>query len=171
VSNVLIGIIGVILFIGLALAGALFLGPRFQEATLNSKAAAMTQSVHQIASAASLYEMQEGRQLTAANAGAVTNTLVSAGYLKSPPVNPVASWTFDGNTDTGTYAGKVTVVHAGMPLTTSNARICSIIAKQGGMTIADDATPPAQSTLPTNKFGCFRANGYIDDVYLVYERI
>ena len=39
-SNVLIGIIGVILFIGLALAGALFLGPRFQAATISSKASA-----------------------------------------------------------------------------------------------------------------------------------
>ncbi len=170
-SNVLIGIIGVILFIGLALAGALFLGPRFQEATLNSKASTMAQAIHQLASAANLYEVQEGRSLTAANGGAVTNALVGSGYLKSAPVNPVAGWTFDGNTETGTYTGKVTVVHAGMPLTTSNARICAIIAKQGGMTVTDDATPPAQATLPTNKFGCFRANGYVDDVYLAYERI
>jgi hypothetical protein len=170
-SNVLIGIIGVILFIGLALAGALFLGPRFQEATLNSKASAMVQSVHQMASAASLYELQEGKGLVSANAGAVTNALVSAGYLKAPPVNPVASWTFDGNTDAGTYSGRVTVVHAGMPLNATNARICSMIAKQGGMTVADDATPPAQATLPAAKMGCFRANGYVDDVYLVYERI
>jgi len=40
-SNVLIGIIGVILFIGLALAGALFLGPRFQESTNNSRGSAV----------------------------------------------------------------------------------------------------------------------------------
>jgi hypothetical protein len=46
-----------------------------------------------------------------------------------------------------------------------------MIAKQGGMTVADDATPPAQATLPAAKMGCFRANGYVDDVYLVYERI
>jgi hypothetical protein len=170
-SNVLIGIIGVILFIGLALAGALFLGPRFQEATLNSKASAMAQSVHQLASAANLYEVQEGRTLTSANAGAVTNALVSAGYLKSPPVNPVASWTFDGNNDTGTYSGRVTVVHAGMPLNDTNARICAILARQGGLTLGSDGSPPAQATLPSTKFGCFRANGYVDDVYLAYERI
>src|SRR3546814_19495658 len=60
-SNVLIGIIGVILFIGLALAGALFLGPRFQESTNNSRASASVQAVSQIASAATMFEVQEGR--------------------------------------------------------------------------------------------------------------
>src|SRR3546814_10920461 len=60
-SNVLIGIIGVILFIGLALAGALFLGPRFQESTNNSRASASVQAVSQIASAANMFEVQEGR--------------------------------------------------------------------------------------------------------------
>ncbi len=65
-SNVLIGIIGVILFIGLALAGALFLGPRFQEATTNSKAAASVQIMKQIADAANLYTVQEGTPAVAA---------------------------------------------------------------------------------------------------------
>lgn len=170
-SNVLIGIIGVILFIGLALAGALFLGPRFQEATLNSKASAMATAIHQVASAANLYEVQEGKGLTSANAGAVTNTLVSSGYLKSPPVNPVIGWTFDGNNDTGTYTGRVTVVHAGMPLDSTSERICAMLAKQGGIALGADGKPPKQATLPNAKMGCFRADGYVDDVFLAFERI
>jgi len=83
VSNVLIGIIGVILFIGLALAGALFLGPRFQESTNNSKAAAMVQSVSQVAHAVNLYELQEGRKLPDGSP-----TLLAPSYIKTIPVNP-----------------------------------------------------------------------------------
>lgn len=56
-SNVLIGIIGVILFIGLALAGALFLGPRFQDSTNNSKAAAVVQTMTQLANASNMYRI------------------------------------------------------------------------------------------------------------------
>jgi hypothetical protein len=90
-SNVLIGIIGVILFIGLALAGALFLGPRFQEASSNSRAAAYVQSVTQIATALDMRAVTSGeaigdsqRQLTS------TDPLVTEGYLKSMPTNPYA---------------------------------------------------------------------------------
>ena len=58
-SNVLIGIIGVILFIGLALAGALFLGPRFQQSTNNSKASASVQAVSQVGNAANMANVQK----------------------------------------------------------------------------------------------------------------
>jgi len=81
VSNVLIGIIGVILFIGLALAGALFLGPRFQESTNNSKAAAQIQAMSQIAQAANMYVVQEGRRTDD------IGLLVSSKYLKSAPAS------------------------------------------------------------------------------------
>ena len=75
-SNVLIGIIGVILFIGLALAGALFLGPRFQESTNNSRASAAVQAVAQVASAANMYRVQEGTAPTAVGAAGDTAAAV-----------------------------------------------------------------------------------------------
>ena len=87
-SNVLIGIIGVILFIGLALAGALFLGPRFQESTNNSKASAIAQAVSQVASAATLSSTQNGTPVSALTTSA--GELVTAGFLKSLPTNPVS---------------------------------------------------------------------------------
>ncbi len=98
-SNVLIGIIGVILFIGLALAGALFLGPRFQEATQNSKASASVQAVDQIANAARMYQVQEGRNIPGNSNGTTLATttepayiaLVGGGYLKTVPNNPAKS--------------------------------------------------------------------------------
>ncbi len=82
-SNVLIGIIGVILFIGLALAGALFLGPRFQEATTNSKASAQVSAMKQLADAVHMYELQEGRSDLALKDGAFVDTLSNKGYLKT----------------------------------------------------------------------------------------
>src|SRR3546814_3622384 len=91
-SNVLIGIIGVILFIGLALAGALFLGPRFQESTNNSRASASVQAVSQIASAANMFEVQEGRIAAVISDAVVDNDdLVERGYLQSVPPNPTAT--------------------------------------------------------------------------------
>lgn len=84
-SQVLIGIIGVILFIGLALAGAMFLGPRFQESNNVSKASATMSAINQVANAAHLFEMQEGYITNN------VNTLVSEGYLKVRPKNPVGS--------------------------------------------------------------------------------
>src|SRR3546814_16068064 len=88
-SNVLIGIIGVILFIGLALAGALFLGPRFQESTNNSRASASVQAVSQIASAANMFDVQEGRIAAVISDAVVDNDdLVERGSMKSVPTKP-----------------------------------------------------------------------------------
>ncbi len=86
-SNVLIGIIGVILFIGLALAGALFLGPRFQEATVSSQASAMTASLKQAVDAANLWRLNEGNQRIAQQ----DTTFLVPGYLKTELINPSPS--------------------------------------------------------------------------------
>jgi type II secretory pathway pseudopilin PulG len=87
-SNVLIGIIGVILFIGLALAGALFLGPRFQEATITSRSSAVVQALSQVANAANMYQTQEGKALRATNYSTNVQTLVDERYLKTRVSNP-----------------------------------------------------------------------------------
>jgi hypothetical protein len=60
-SNVLIGIIGVILFIGLALAGALILGDDFKTATASSQAAAAAQTMLQIQSAIGMWKVKTGQ--------------------------------------------------------------------------------------------------------------
>ena len=89
-SNVLIGIIGVILFIGLALAGALFLGGRFSNTGNDAEAARMMSEGSQISHAFELYELGEGRmpdgtgESGEANERAITQ-LVSNGYLKDVP--------------------------------------------------------------------------------------
>ena len=84
-SNVLIGIIGVILFIGLALAGALFLGPRFQESTNTTKAARIVSDMQQITAAVNMYRLREGAPLLATDY--TTNVAkLMPGYLKTEPL-------------------------------------------------------------------------------------
>ena len=83
-SNVLIGIIGVILFIGLALAGALFLGPRFQQTSADAKAAAVMTSIKQVADATEMWKVQEGRTY----APSTDSSFLSPGYLKARVSNP-----------------------------------------------------------------------------------
>jgi hypothetical protein len=178
-SNVLIGIIGVILFIGLALAGALFLGPRFQESTNNSKASAAVQAVSQVSSAANMANVQNG---TAVQAGAVSG-LASSGFLKSVPSNPT-------NSDAAaiptlvTNAGAITgdAGYAVMPLGTNAGPICAAIAKQSGMGTTFVATSTAgvdtvvpQAALPANPSGCIQmsatAGSLTKDAYYAFARI
>ena len=89
-SNVLIGIIGVILFIGLALAGALFLGPRFQSSSNNAKAAHVVSVLQQAAHAANMYRVDIGKEVFEGDEDAVGN-----GYMKSWPDNPYFRKTTD----------------------------------------------------------------------------
>jgi hypothetical protein len=143
-SNVLIGIIGVILFIGLALAGALFLGPRFQEATTNSKAAASVQVMKQIADAANLFTIQEG---TAAVSG-YPNTLGS--YLKSTPSNPTGGYNPDLHSIDGNFTGKA--VYSVMEI--RDEKVCASINRSLGNPAGN--TVPDLATYPTWQGGCFR---------------
>jgi len=88
VSNLIIAIIGVALFVGIALGGALFLGPRFQDAQDNSTASAFVGAVSEVAAAANSYrgatEYAGGLDL------ATPSTLVSNGYMKTLPSDPLA---------------------------------------------------------------------------------
>ena len=163
-SNVLIGIIGVILFIGLALAGALFLGPRFQESTNNSKASAAVQAVSQISSAANMNNVQGGTATQAGSNATVVTKLVTDGYLKSIPSNPV---TLGGAPLlVGSAAGAATgdASHVIMSIPTASVAICEAIARQSGQAvvagtgvITDVATGGA--SLPTRPSGCAKITG------------
>lgn len=155
-SNVLIGIIGVILFIGLALAGALFLGPRFQEATVNSKASAEMGQVHQYAAAVSLFELQEGETYSLAKVSRLVPD-----YLKSLPRNT-------GGTNSASYAvyGNDRIALMNLSYNGLDKAICETIQKQ--MTGASDVPVQSGNVIP-GKAGCF--TNATKDTYTVYERI
>jgi type II secretory pathway pseudopilin PulG len=133
-SNVLIGIIGVILFIGLALAGALFLGPRFQEATLNSRASAAVQAASQLAHATNLYETTNGAYVN--NTLDVATTLKTAGFLKSEPGNPVVATNtpFTIGENAGLESNRPTFVLMYLGQSTTARDTCIAIEKQMGHT-------------------------------------
>ncbi len=82
-SNVLIGIIGVILFIGLALAGALILGDDFKTASSSAQGAAVMNQIKQAADAADMYRLKTGKAYIPSTS---TDFLVPR-FLKTPAVN------------------------------------------------------------------------------------
>ena len=131
-ANVIIGIIGVVLFILLAIAGAIFLGPQFTAANNNGKAAALVQSATQIASAVNLTNTQNG---TTYASGVSTSQLVTDGGLKVVP----------GNTVNTAATGAFLLINAAAPasttavadtitasLGTGNKPVCDQIEKQSG---------------------------------------
>ena len=151
-SNVLIGIIGVILFIGLALAGALFLGPRFQESANNSKASAVVQAVSQISNATTMKTLQEGSPVMA---GTTPADLVGGGYLKSEPGNPTGAGSINifGSLGEGA-AAKVKAGMVVLSLVGNAESVCNAIAKQtgsGSYVVVSDA-----GQFPSGQTGCFK---------------
>jgi hypothetical protein len=173
VSNVLIGIIGVILFIGLALAGALFLGERFAQSRNTSVAASTIQAVTQVTNGINLYNTENGSPMAAATD---PNVLAdpAARYLKSIPTNPTggagAVILSDTATSVNTLPGRLVV----MKLAGATADVCKAIARQttsgldtvgqNGFVEANDATEmprgPAGCFLVKTAFGALDANGY-----------
>ncbi len=161
-SNVLIGIIGVILFIGLALAGALFLGPRFQEATQNSKASAMVQSATQVANAIQLRNLQEGVALNAKMS--ISDDLVKKGYLKAvpPSVDGVAVYVTD---QFGSNEGDASQVIFSLADAPESRALCVAAVRQ---TRGGDEPFDARGVAPPERVGCAWVGG---NRYNIFARV
>lgn len=86
-SNVIIGIIGVIVFIGLALAGASYVGTLVTDGTTQRNATQGVMTLQQTAAAAKLYNMRQRQWVP--NSQTAVDTMISAGILKSRPINPL----------------------------------------------------------------------------------
>ena len=142
-SNVLIGIIGVILFIGLALAGALILGSDFLSASAASKAAATTAQLQQAAQAITMRNVKTGAVMTANEFNTVGQSLLVPRFLKSMPVNPTggpAIFAQDQQARTvGSDTGPVYVLGMIMPRETRSRTICEAIADSTGKSMEDGA--------------------------------
>lgn len=169
-SNVIIGIIGVILFIGLALAGANFLGPRFTGASADSKASIMISRVGDAAVAMGVYQAKEGTPPGG------TLDFLSPRYLKSIPENPVSGGAaIDARTAAGAYGGSAVAVIATMPVNSVNGKVCATIASRSGLGVQADGSAPSAATLPSYPQGCWQLAGtwgsLTGPVYVVYKRI
>ena len=181
-SNVLIGIIGVILFIGLALAGALFLGPRFQESTQNSQAASIMSSLKQATDAAELRMLDLGVQYTPATDASF---LTTGGYLKAAPTNAAPSArgssaydsriVFNNNiyadgAEEPQYAARYAMTVIGPEDDSVAKGICGAIARTYGQSTVPTTTDNFPD--PSGALGCMAANGAGGKrLYIAYSRI
>jgi hypothetical protein len=156
-SNVLIGIIGVILFIGLALAGALFLGPRFQEARISARAAAEMQAVSQMANAVALFRVQEGEEYDRSKMSRLYPS-----YLKATPANADRSNGADYNDDND-FTFLNLGLEGGVEL---NMKVCKAIQKQ--VTGSEDV-PKVDALYEVGRQGCKQTSD--GKYFMVYQRV
>jgi len=160
-SNVLIGIIGVILFIGLALAGALILGDDFRSSSNDSKAASVIQQLSQVANAVTMSNLKTGGRVVSGNVDA-SSPLIPR-FLKTSPINTVnrargfAMAEATGGANGGIATIVVTILGNDGDVTAK--AVCEAIQRQTGQ-IAGDASfdgtirNAALSSLPTTA-GCY----------------
>jgi hypothetical protein len=170
-SNVLIGIIGVILFIGLALAGALILGDDFRSSTSESKAAAAIAQVQQASNAITMFNLKTGAPYSQGTLGGLVPR-----FLKTVPINPVdAGYAVDTRDASGNQTGPAVMAAMGFPLTARNKDICLAAARGTGMPMTSDTTVPTYSGIPTHQAGCYQPSvnfgGINTSMYVVYSRI
>lgn len=158
-SNVLIGVIAVVLFIGLAIAGALFLGSRFTGSRTEAEAARYLSEGSQIYKAYEMYGIQMGVYPDGdpAKYSSVDATqrklqqLKDMGFLKSIPVGGsrnggTAPWYIDDTkgaalTLIGTDDGAV--------------KICDVARRQLGFT---DAIKTCDDSTIANNDPCCKAS-------------
>ena len=175
-SNVLIGIIGVILFIGLALAGALFLGPKFQEAGANTKATTIMSILKQTSDAAAMAELTSGKSVMVGEASSLSpeflksQTSNPSNIAKSQPENYILKLRLDENiapnsSDRGGVSpAKYAVAVVGIGDDASTSRpICQKIADQysNGVIQSDVLQPEGVA-------GCSFMSGYF---YIAWHKI
>ncbi len=138
-SNVLIGIIGVILFIGLALAGALILGDDFRSASSSSKAAASIAQGRQIVNALSMHDLKTGTTFPYERSGVRTSPsdLVPR-FLKTGTTTD--GWHFHTKSGGGVHPA------ADLKMNETNAAVCLEVQRQSGQATGD-ATAPSMTRL------------------------
>ena len=161
-SNVLIGIIGVILFIGLALAGALILGDDFRTSSSASKAATTVQQLQQISAAITMYQLKTGRTMVASENNVA---LLQPRFLKSfPASNGFGTSDYRINDASGSIGGgpvRMVITPIG-----SDARArdgCIAIEEQTGSGAPDMTARPdfGAAVAAKNAVGCllYQSNG------------
>lgn len=171
-SNVLIGIIGVILFIGLALAGALFLGPRFQQSSNSSKAAAVSSLMQQTANAVSMYEM-DGAKLPSSTTDKVGSVLVASGHLKALPKSPMKYGEITAvNSGGGVDSGPATFLYVNLGTDEVAKQVCLEIERGAGSPNPEVTAAPNPNfggvVTTYRRLGCFADSYYSPAIYQAY---
>jgi len=140
-SNVLIGIIGVILFIGLALAGALILGDEFRSSRSSTQAAKVVSDMQQISAAINMRDLKLGTRMSATDYDTNVAALIPR-FLKSAPLVPLSGTNYR-TVDVDGYGRALPIHHLqariGPPGDESAKAICREIEQQAGASNPDAA--------------------------------
>lgn len=161
-SNVLIGIVSVIIFIGLSLAGAIFFGDQVKKLTNDSRATAVIQVASQMANAINLHNVQEGESYPTP---LIYNTqmLVDNNYLKILPVSPVkggsvmftiAEMGLSAEFGTVNSVAKPAILVLA-PLGVDNFEICEAAARQSNGTVVEVTDAASLQLATIHGTGCF----------------
>lgn len=163
-SNVLIGIVGVILFIGLALAGASFFGPTVGSSIQDARSMSAMKVLGSTAVAVQL----RNRELETLTPAAPTAASLAPDYLDEVPTNPV-----NGNPIMLITYGALTsgapaaLVVTKLAPTVDQIRICEFANRSAGGPVPvrsySDAIPAQRSGCAQAgiNYGPFLANDYV----------
>ena len=172
-SNVLIGIIGVILFIGLALAGATILGADFMTAGASAQAAIVSSHMNQIAQGVQTLQARRGITLPASTAGNIGSTLVSYRALEEIPVNPIVpgSSYVAANAQGGNDGTQMRLIYTDLGDSRIARDTCFAIEEQAGNPnpagVVDVSTKFDVRATQAPRLGCMM-DYYINDHYVAY---
>jgi hypothetical protein len=163
-SNVLIGIVGVILFIAMALAGAVFFGPLMTGSVDEGRASGTSQ----VLSATAIAVTQRNRDLETRTPSG-SSVVLAPDYLDKTPQNPVngeAVYLLDANAG-GT--GPAAFVATKMP--SDRVRMCEYLSRAGGGSVPVSTA----NTIPIQRMGCIRMGAtvgpYVAGDYVGFARI
>lgn len=148
-SNVIMGIIGVILFIGVAVAGASFLGPRFMESAAQSQANAVMQANATIASAVQVRDRE--LEVTTPSNSELSEILLP-NYMADMPRNPTGNFDALLVDEDGARSGPASfvIMKVGGDIA---GDVCNSISAQGG---GPSTAPRLTSADIGRPVGCFR---------------
>lgn len=180
-SSVLIGIIGVALFIGIAIGGAVFLGPQFERSQDSAVASRIVSNLGEIASSISDARMALGT--SGGSTLATPENLRDAGFLATVPDMPLntgngwvvvdgAGYDLAGSSSQATWTPRYVFLSLG-----ADAELCTRVQRlvgnlaSGGAVSSGTTTIDAMAERPA---GCFRTSRSTVNVavgdYVAYVR-
>ena len=145
-SNVLIGIVGVILFIALALVGAFYFGPSTRTSIDEAGAQGSARSLAAVASAVSVHD----REMEATTPSGTDSSALVPDYLPSVQRNPVNGESIVLLDVNGSTTGRAAFAATRMP--SDHPAMCEFLSRSGGgpVPVASLTAPPSQ------RLGCVR---------------
>ena len=124
-SNVIIGIIGVLMFIGLAIAGATYYGPALVGSKIDAQASEYLSQSSQIARAIEAYSSDNGKLPVDGSGTQPVSILVSSGYMKVAPPGGRSPWIWS-------VQAKALLTPAGAD-NNEGTKVCVAARKRAGM--------------------------------------